>query len=113
MIRYSAVRLLAFLTLMSVLAGCNRDNVITGSLPPVINFDNGTGMYSVVAGEELVIAPVYTNVDDATTYRWTLDGRVIGDGPQLCRVWEDVGEHYVILSVRSEGARHRRRCSLR
>ena len=103
MIRYSAVRLLAFLTLMSVLAGCNRDNVITGSLPPVINFDNGTGMYSVVAGEELVIAPVYTNVDDATTYRWTLDGRVIGDGPQLCRVWEDVGEHYVILSVRSEG----------
>ena len=58
-----------------VASSCNKDDVITTSLPPEIVLDSDTGIYTVKIGRELVIAPTYKQSAEAE-FLWTMNGEV-------------------------------------
>ena len=49
-------------------------------MPPKITLDSESGVYTVKQGREIVIAPNYESADEAT-YKWTMDGRLLGNEP--------------------------------
>ena len=90
-----------FLCVIVVIASsCNIDEVITTSMPPRIILDSESGVYTVKQGREVVIAPSYESAENAT-YRWTMDGRLIGNDASLTFMREKVGEYYILLTVTS------------
>ena len=91
-----------FLSVIVVIASsCNIDEVITTSLPPKIYLDSDSGVYTVKKGREVVIAPSYENAEGAT-YRWTLDGSLIGNKASLSFTREILGEYYIMLTVTAD-----------
>ena len=91
-----------FLSVMVVVASsCNIDEEITTSLPPKIQLDSETGIYTVKVGRELEIAPNYENTEDAT-YRWTIDGKLVGNEPSLRFKREECGEYYAVITVTTD-----------
>ena len=94
-------RVLEFLFLsviVAVTSSCNIDDVITTPMPPRIILDSDSGVYTVKRGREVVIAPSYESAEGAT-YRWTLDGRLIGNEASLTFSREALGEYYIVLTV--------------
>ncbi|MBQ8437699.1 MAG: cell surface protein [Alistipes sp.] len=94
-------RVLEFLFLSVIVvisSSCNIDEEITTSLPPKIHLDSDTGIYTVKVGRELVIVPNYESADEAT-YKWTMDGRLLGNEPSLTFMREECGEYYIVLTV--------------
>ena len=90
-----------FLSVIVVVASsCNIDEVITTSMPPKIYLDSDSGIYTVKAGREVVIAPAYENAEGAT-YSWKMDGRLIGNEASLSFMREKVGEYYILLTITS------------
>ena len=92
------LRLIFILSLVVVSSSCNIDEDITTTLPPKIILDNETGIYTVKQGREIVIAPNYESADEAT-YKWTMDGRLLGNEPSLTFMREECGEYYIVLTV--------------
>ena len=91
-----------FLCVIVVIASsCNIDEVITTSLPPKIYLDSDSGVYTVKQGREVVIAPSYESAENAT-YRWTMDGRLLGNEASLTFSREKLGEYYIILTVTTD-----------
>ena len=91
-----------FLSVIVVIASsCNIDEEITTSLPPKIQLDSETGIYTVKVGRELEIAPNYENTEDAT-YRWTIDGKLVGNEPSLRFKREECGEYYAVITVTTD-----------
>ena len=91
-----------FLSVIVVIASsCNIDEEITTSLPPKIQLDSETGIYTVKVGRELEIAPNYENAEDAT-YRWTIDGKLVGNEPSLRFKREECGEYYAVITVTTD-----------
>lgn len=91
-----------FLSVIVVIASsCNIDEEITTSLPPKIQLDSETGIYTVKVGRELEIAPNYENAADAT-YRWTIDGKLVGNEPSLRFKREECGEYYAVITVTTD-----------
>lgn len=94
-------KVLEFLFLSVIVAissSCNIDEEITTSLPPKITLDSESGVYTVKQGREIVIAPNYESADEAT-YKWTMDGRLLGNEPSLTFMREECGEYYIVLTV--------------
>lgn len=94
-------KVLEFLFLSVIVAissSCNIDEEITTSLPPKITLDSESGVYTIKQGREIVIAPNYESADEAT-YKWTMDGRLIGNEPSLRFMREECGEYYILLTV--------------
>ena len=85
-----------------LVASCNMDENITSVLPPEIVLDSETGIYTVKQGREIIIAPTYKLADEAT-YRWTMAGEVLGTSPSLSFVGEELGQHFITLTVSNEG----------
>ena len=83
-----------------VASSCNIDEEITASLPPKINLDSDSGVYTVKVGREVIIAPSYENAEGAT-YSWKMDGQLIGNDTSLAFSHESVGEYYILLTVTS------------
>ena len=83
-------------------ASCNMDENITSVLPPEIVLDSETGIYTVKQGREIIIAPTYKLADEAT-YRWTMAGEVLGTSPSLSFIGEELGQHFITLTVSNEG----------
>ena len=91
-----------FLCVIVVIASsCNIDEVITTSMPPRIILDSESGVYTVKQGREVVIAPSYESAENAT-YRWTMDGRLLGNEASLTFSREKLGEYYIILTVTTD-----------
>ncbi len=88
------------LIVMLAVAGmsCNKDEELTVTGRPVIEFDVADGVYTVKPGCELRIVPMVTNGADAT-YEWTMDGRVVSRERILSYTWEEKGTYYVTLTV--------------
>lgn len=84
-----------------VSSSCNIDEEITTSLPPKIHLDSDTGIYTVKVGRELIIAPNYESAEGAT-YRWTIDGKVVGNEPSLSFKREKCGEYYAVITVTTD-----------
>jgi len=91
-----------FLSVIVVISSsCNIDEEITTSLPPKIHLDSDTGIYTVKVGRELVIVPNYESAEGAT-YRWTIDGKIVGNEPSLSFKWEECGEYYAVITVTTD-----------
>ncbi len=69
-----------------------------GGKPPVISLDNTEASYSVKAGKEITITPVYENAEDAV-FAWKLNGNVISTEPSLVFSSVETGTFYVELTV--------------
>ena len=97
-------RLLSFCfwcALLAITSSCNIDEEITGTPPPNIILDSANGIYTVKLGREVTIAPTYESAEGAS-YRWTMDGKQIGNGPTLTFSQSEVGEYYITLRVATE-----------
>ena len=83
-------------------SSCNIDEEITTTLPPEINLDSQTGVYTVKQGREIVIAPSYSNAESAV-YRWTMDGKVISTSACLSFTGQEIGKYFITISVTTDG----------
>ena len=84
---------------MVIASSCNRDEVITAILPEIII--EGDGVYSVMVGEEIRLAPEYRNVEGAT-FEWRIDEEVVGTERAYVFMAEEAGEYYVKLTVTTD-----------
>lgn len=93
---------LLILLAASLLAGCNKDDVITaGSVgKPTIEIDNEYGVFTVKVGGELTVQPTFTNIGDAVI-TWFLDDVPVSEGPVFTRRFDSVGEHYLTVTARN------------
>ena len=96
------IRFLFLLVVVAFFSSCNIDEEITTTLPPKIVLDNETGVYTVKQGREIMIAPKYESADDAT-YRWTMEGKVLGTSPSLSFMQEQVGEYFITIAIMTDG----------
>jgi hypothetical protein len=86
----------------AIILSCNIDEEITASQPPNIVLDSESGIYTVKQGREITIAPTYEQADNAT-YRWTMDGEVIGTAPSLSFSSNELGEYYISINIVTDG----------
>ena len=86
---------------MAVTSSCNIDEDITNTPPPKIVLDSANGIYTVKQGREITIAPTYESAEGAS-YRWTMDGELIGSEPTLIFSHSEVGKYYITLLVATE-----------
>lgn len=94
-------RLLTILCVASIMLSCNMDDIIDDSLsaqPPRIILDSETGVYTVKAGREILLAPSYESVENAV-YEWTIDGRIVCREPSMRFCSDEEGETFVTLRV--------------
>lgn len=92
------VEKLLLLISTAILVACNISEEF---FPPKIILDNGTGIYTVKYGRELVITPTYEHIENAT-FCWTMDGEVLATSPTLSFSKDEVGEYYIILTVSTD-----------
>lgn len=90
-------KLLLFIS-TAILVACNISEEF---FPPKITLDNGTGIYMVKYGRELVITPTYEHIENAT-FCWTMDGEVLATSPTLSFSKNEVGEYYITLTVSTD-----------
>ena len=89
---------LLFLSVAVVIASsCNRDEVITADPLPEIILE-GDGVYSVMVGEEVRLAPDYRNAEGAQ-FEWTIDDEVVGTERAYVFSSEEIGQVYITLTV--------------
>lgn len=86
----------------ATLVSCNKDDVVVVQGPPGITLDSETGIYTVKAGRELTIVPVFDNAADATVV-WSENGQKLSTSRVLTMTWADAGEHYITLTVTTDG----------
>ena len=100
---FSFLSIVSALVAGAMLSSCNKDDVIGGDdIKPKIILDSETGIYTVKAGEELVVEPTYENASGAD-YSWTVDGTEIADTPMLRYTWTTPGDRYIRLTVTAAG----------
>lgn len=91
-----------FLSVIVVLSSsCNIDEEFTASMPPKIILDSEDGIYRVKQGREITIAPDYESAEGAL-YKWTIDGEVIGTRASLTFYSDEVGKHYITITVTTD-----------
>lgn len=90
-----------FLSVVMVIASsCNRDEVITTQPLPEIILEGG-GVYSVMVGEEIRLAPEYRNAEGAT-FEWRIDNEVVCTECAYVFQATEAGEVYVSISVTTD-----------
>lgn len=98
-------RFLDFLFLsvaIAMFSSCNIDENITVANLPKIILDSENGIYRVKQGREITIAPSYEYAEGAT-YNWTMNGEVLGTSPSLSFIGEELGEHFIMLTITTDG----------
>ena len=91
-----------FLCLMSLLllAACSdNDGGQKKGLAPTITFPVASARYRMELGSELEIVPRCENVDERTTYEWSMDGTVIGTGASYTFQAKELGEFFIKVKV--------------
>ena len=98
--RIAFVHLLFCVSLLFLVAACNKNEVLTaeGDGKPVVEFDSEDGRYTIKVGRELSITPTYENAEDAL-FSWTIEGKMISNGPTFHYTWDKPQEVYVKLRV--------------
>lgn len=93
-------RFLILSVVMVIASSCNRDEVITTQPAPEIIVE-GDGVYSVMVGEEVRLAPDYRNAEGAA-FEWVIDNEVVGTERAYIFMSEEIGEYYITLTVTTE-----------
>ena len=95
-------KLIFFTTAVVITSSCNIDDVIATKVPPEIVLDSDTGIYTVKQGREITIAPSYESAEEAT-YKWTMEGEVLGTSPSLSFIGDKIGAYYITVAVTTDG----------
>ena len=82
---------------VALLAACNVDKEITTDPVPVIKVE-GSGVYELKVGGEVVISPVVENADGAE-FEWLVDGKKVASSRSYTFKAEKVGTFYISLRV--------------
>lgn len=98
--KHTAFLVLILLTLIS----CTEEEETTPLLSaPVITLQEDSPIYKTKAGKEITITPLYENVDEETTYSWTLNGENICSTPSLTFSTEETGRYYIVIAATNAG----------
>lgn len=95
-------RILLLLAVSLCMVSCSsgeEDDPVSEGVPPTITFSVASARYRMEVGSELLFEPTYEHVDEHTTYRWTMDGNVVGTDAAYNFKAEAVGEYYIQLRV--------------
>lgn len=98
---FSYICILSAILLGGMLSSCNKDDIIVSVPAPQIIIDNETAVFEIKVGKKLTIEPVYENVNGAT-YTWRVDKVVVCTDPVFNATWDEVGQHYIDLTVTTE-----------
>lgn len=63
------------------------------------DFQMTADQLTAIVGEEYVLAPEMEGNDAGTTYKWEIDGKVVGEEPVLRYTFEKAGEYEVFLTA--------------
>lgn len=83
--------------LLLLFVSCN-DEPVTGPLP-VITWAMSSGRFRCTEGETVMLVPDVENIDETTTYCWSMDGKVISTEDHYTFLAETQGEYFVELVV--------------
>ena len=93
---------LLFLTLILLLASCNKENSepenVDGPLP-VITWVMSSGRFTIQTGESIQLVPDIENLDETSVYVWTYEGEVIGHENYYTFTSNEPGIYYIQLTV--------------
>ena len=98
-------KIITMITLVTLLLSCNKDDIITTPLPPVIILDNASGVYTTKPGKAITISPTYENIDRAI-FLWSVEEyngyiQSVTDST-FTFVTSEVGTYYVNLEVTTQ-----------
>jgi hypothetical protein len=82
-----------------LLASCGKE-AVEPLPPPVISFDNGTGIYEVKEGRAITLKPVVENAVDPV-YCWKTDDGIVGDDSAYIFTSSVHGYHFLTFSVKA------------
>ena len=90
----------SLLLLLSMLAASCSDNDATeNGQPPVITWAEASARFRVYTGETLMLVPDIEGTDETTTYRWTMDGKVVSTDSHYSFTSNETGEFFIRLAV--------------
>lgn len=85
---------------LAALVACNKDGEITIPLKPEISFEQQC--FELKLGQNVLLAPMVKNVDQSTTYLWTLQGKSLSTKPEYEFVAQGVGQHLLTFTVTNQ-----------
>ena len=92
----------AVLLVVQLFASCKDDNESEMREGPVITLDAESARYRVKEGRDLVITPTYDYVDEASSYVWKLNQKVVGRESSYTFNEAVAGEYFLKLQVMND-----------
>ena len=93
---------------MVMFNACSSDDPEPEPVPPTITVDAAVEKLTIIDGESITIAPSYEDVDENTTYEWSVDGKVIGTDSTLTFTPDGEGEYTIVLRVKNAAGTSRK-----
>ena len=81
-----------------ILSSCSDEAPTTGPTP-VITWKMPAGRFTTYTGETIMLVPDIENIDNTTTYLWSLDGKTVGTADSYTFVTDTAGEYFISLHV--------------
>lgn len=96
-------RSLLLLLFITLFISCNKDDTIDKQIPvpPVIELDSETGIYTIKIGRKLTIAPTVHYAEGAM-YSWIVDGKLAGTEATFTGSWNEPAELMVTFRVETD-----------
>lgn len=89
-------------------SSCNIDEEFEEGGLPIIEFDVPAGCYTTKVGEELTIAPRYSNTDASTTYAWSCEGVRVASTPTYTFTPTSAERLFLLLEVTNQYGKAKR-----
>jgi hypothetical protein len=90
------------LFLMVFIASCDKDPLPDEGdkgLLPKITWVMSSGRFTIEAGETIQLVPDIENLDETSTYVWTIEGKVVGHDNYYTFTSDEPGEYFVKLTI--------------
>lgn len=85
-----------------VLSSCEDSRKTPELLPPSFKFDREDASYTVKAGRQLVVSPIYSNAEEAEFFWKEIDGNVISRDSVLLWQSDKCGDRFFSLTVKND-----------
>ena len=95
---YFILYYLPFLLCVLSLSSCSDKDPITGPVP-IITWKMSGGRFTTYTGETIMLVPDIENIDETTTYQWSIDGKTVGTADSYTFLSETTGEYYIAFHV--------------
>ena len=91
--------LLLELAVAAMLGSCTKIEGRRSSSPPVITLEQEEPLFRTKVNEPVTITPIVEHAGEDATYRWTLDGEVVGEELSFTYVGVTAGSAYLVFEV--------------